>query len=544
MTNLLINRYFILIVLSVVFLSSLIGLGSWGLTETSESRYAQIGKEMAISGDYLNPTLLGVYHYHKPPLTYQITALGYKLFGFNEFGARFFMQLALIIQLILVFKIARLLLYDREKAMLASLIYFSIPLVLISVRNLTTDAYLNTTVLFSIFFWLRLKHSKNIVWLYLFYASLGIIMNIKGPVGLLFPIIFLVSHAIIFKIKIKFSFHSVLGLLIFLGLSAAWVLILIKDHPNMLEYFLDEQILRRIKSKSYNRSKPFWFYLVLLPLSILPWLWPLIKSVFNKSRLKADKTRSLLVINLLMIVLIFSLFSTKLILYILPVSLFVSLLAAESIDEMTAAESRLNSIILSSLSIILLIILMILPIIDSKYSLNYWLVWALLIGTAISIYLIQNKSTDKTLRFGGLSIIFGLVMLFGSTLFFQKNDLYINSIKRVTSFIESRDDLRHRPVIVHNYLLPSASFYLNKPITTLNFGHNTVQRDTRFQGDDNWEKYMVDIQNENELKTLDSLLNEPVVLLVRRRGDNIESLRLFENRGLQMVDFDKWLVFY
>ncbi|NNF75031.1 MAG: glycosyltransferase family 39 protein [Flavobacteriaceae bacterium] len=544
MTNLLINRYFILIVLSVVFLSSLIGLGSWGLTETSESRYAQIGKEMAISGDYLNPTLLGVYHYHKPPLTYQITALGYKLFGFNEFGARFFMQLALIIQLILVFKIARLLLYDREKAMLASLIYFSIPLVLISVRNLTTDAYLNTTVLFSIFFWLRLKHSKNIVWLYLFYASLGIIMNIKGPVGLLFPIIFLVSHAIIFKIKIKFSFHSVLGLLIFLGLSAAWVLILIKDHPNMLEYFLDEQILRRIKSKSYNRSKPFWFYLVLLPLSILPWLWPLIKSAFNKSRPKADKTRSLLVINLLLIVLIFSLFSTKLILYILPVSLFVSLLAAESIDEMTAAESRLNSIILSSLSIILLIILMILPIIDSKYSLNYWLVWALLIGTAISIYLIQNKSTDKTLRFGGLSIIFGLVMLFGSTLFFQKNDLYINSIKRVTSFIESRDDLRHRPVIVHNYLLPSTSFYLNKPITTLNFGHNTVQRDTRFQGDDNWEKYMVDIQNENELKTLDSLLNEPVVLLVRRRGDNIESLRLFENRGLQMVDFDKWLVFY
>ncbi|NNK73736.1 MAG: glycosyltransferase family 39 protein [Flavobacteriaceae bacterium] len=544
MTNLLINRYFILIVLSVVFLSSLIGLGSWGLTETSESRYAQIGKEMAISGDYLNPTLLGVYHYHKPPLTYQITALGYKLFGFNEFGARFFMQLALIIQLILVFKIARLLLYDREKAMLASLIYFSIPLVLISVRNLTTDAYLNTTVLFSIFFWLRLKHSKNIVWLYLFYASLGIIMNIKGPVGLLFPIIFLVSHAIIFKIKIKFSFHSVLGLLIFLGLSAAWVLILIKDHPNMLEYFLDEQILRRIKSKSYNRSKPFWFYLVLLPLSILPWLWPLIKSAFNKSRPKADKTRSLLVINLLLIVLIFSLFSTKLILYILPVSLCVSLLAVKSIDEMTAAESRLNSIILSSLSIIPVLVLMILPIIDSKYSLNYWLVWALLIGTAISIYLIQNKSTDKTLRFGGLSIIFGLVMLFGSTLFFQKNDLYINSIKRVTSFIESRDDLRHRPVIVHNYLLPSASFYLNKPITTLNFGHNTVQRDTRFQGDDNWEKYMVDIQNENELKTLDSLLNEPVVLLVRRRGDNIESLRLFENRGLQMVDFDKWLVFY
>ena len=97
------NRfYFILLVIFVVLN---IGLGSWGLAETSEARYAEIGREMALSGDYLHPTLLGIQHYHKPPVTYYITAIGYKIFGINEFGARFFLSVSLILQMFFVFKI-------------------------------------------------------------------------------------------------------------------------------------------------------------------------------------------------------------------------------------------------------------------------------------------------------------------------------------------------------------------------------------------------------------------------------------------------------
>jgi len=76
--------------------------GTWGLTETSEARYAQISKEMFTSGDYLHPTLLGIQHYHKPPVTYYITSLGYSIFGANETGARFFLAIALLIQLLFI----------------------------------------------------------------------------------------------------------------------------------------------------------------------------------------------------------------------------------------------------------------------------------------------------------------------------------------------------------------------------------------------------------------------------------------------------------
>jgi 4-amino-4-deoxy-L-arabinose transferase len=69
---------------AVVFLA---GLGSYGLVEQSDARYAEIAREMRNSGDYLVPTLLGIKHFHKPPLIYWLTIPGYALLGQSEWGA-------------------------------------------------------------------------------------------------------------------------------------------------------------------------------------------------------------------------------------------------------------------------------------------------------------------------------------------------------------------------------------------------------------------------------------------------------------------------
>ena len=124
--------------LAVILVLLLLDLGSYGLAETSEARYAEIGREMFLSGDYLNPKLLEIFHFHKPPITYYLTALGYKLFGITEFGARFFLQVAILLQLLFVYGISNLLFQNKRISLLSGLIYFSMPLVLISSRNLTT----------------------------------------------------------------------------------------------------------------------------------------------------------------------------------------------------------------------------------------------------------------------------------------------------------------------------------------------------------------------------------------------------------------------
>ena len=227
----------IYVLLALIFIISIIALGSWGLAESSEARYAEIGREMLLNKDFLHPRLLEIQHYHKPPLTYYLTALGYTLFGINEFGARFFLQLALIFQIFFVYKIANLLFNDVRLSLSASVIYFTFPIVLIATNNLTTDAYLTTFEIASIYFWLLYRNNRKAYGLYLSSLALGLGFLTKGPVVLLPFVVFLISHSIIYKQRFKVNFHLLWSGLIFIGISIPWFIIIIKETPVLFDYF-------------------------------------------------------------------------------------------------------------------------------------------------------------------------------------------------------------------------------------------------------------------------------------------------------------------
>src|SRR5581483_2308040 len=63
-------------------------LGSYGLWDPDEARYAEIAREMLARGDWLIPHLNYVPYVEKPPLLYWLTALSFRLFGLSEFAAR------------------------------------------------------------------------------------------------------------------------------------------------------------------------------------------------------------------------------------------------------------------------------------------------------------------------------------------------------------------------------------------------------------------------------------------------------------------------
>ena len=63
-------------------------LGRLGLVGPDEPRYAQVAKEMALSGDFITPRLYGETWFEKPILYYWLTALTYKTLGVSEFAAR------------------------------------------------------------------------------------------------------------------------------------------------------------------------------------------------------------------------------------------------------------------------------------------------------------------------------------------------------------------------------------------------------------------------------------------------------------------------
>src|SRR3954447_13416148 len=64
------------------------GLEFRGLFQPDEGRYAEISREMLVSGDWITPRLDGLKYFEKPPLQYWATAAVYSAFGVSEWTAR------------------------------------------------------------------------------------------------------------------------------------------------------------------------------------------------------------------------------------------------------------------------------------------------------------------------------------------------------------------------------------------------------------------------------------------------------------------------
>ena len=81
-----------LLILALLAISGLLfflGLGDMGLTDRDEGRNAEAGREMYESGDRLTPTFNYELRVAKPVFLYWLMDVSYRLFGVNEFAARF-----------------------------------------------------------------------------------------------------------------------------------------------------------------------------------------------------------------------------------------------------------------------------------------------------------------------------------------------------------------------------------------------------------------------------------------------------------------------
>ncbi|HEU4791575.1 MAG TPA: glycosyltransferase family 39 protein [Flavobacterium sp.] len=525
--------YFILL---AIFIVTLLQLGSWGLTETSEARYAQISKEMFETGDFIHPRKMGISHYHKPPLTYYITTLGYAIFGINEFGARFFLSVALLIQLILIYKTSLLLFNDKRTSLLSVVLYFSTPLVLASIRNLTTDAYLNTFVMMAVYFWLNyLKEKKYFLF---FYLSLSMGFFTKGPLVLIPIFIFQLTWFFYNKKRIRFSIYDFFGILIFFISCGWWYLAVIKENPMVLDYFTSNQLYQRIVSNdAFNRGKPFWYYIVLLPLFLFPWIIYIFQTL-KKIDIIVLK-RKILLITFFLIILLFSIFKTKLIFYVLPSLPFLIIFSSTHLVQLSENHWKKFTFYLYGYFCLLFIAAFV-AILIHKIELGLPYVLILLFGLLISIFGLKNESWFYK-NISAL-LINTLALLLFSTFVMRSNELLINSTKPIATFISS---LKSKNVYVYNYLLPSMSFYTDKNIITLNNGNYTSKREVQFEQNLDYLKHYYNLEEKKEIIRLKSdFSTRNTVFLVRKKEILPKYIKTeiapFRNKKY----FRKWILYY
>jgi len=476
-------------------------LNAWSVTESSEARYAEIGKEMLESGDWMHPQLMGIYHYHKPPMTYWITAISYKIFGVSPFAARFFLQVSILLEIILVYLIGKILLKDKKKAFFAAMLYASFPTVIIAGRALTTDAYLTTFILLGVFFWICYEEKPKPWILLLSYISLGLGFLTKGPVDLIVPLVLLAFQKYNRgKIPGPFSLHMI-GWVLLLSIGFSWFIALNLEDSRFLDYFVFKHTVDRFATDTFGRSQPIWFYPVILIFTAFP--WALIFLGKSKSIWKGKKELpKFFWVWLVVPVIFFSLSHSKLVLYILPVYSGLAFGAVIIWGKFKSKEQKIWSRVLLMFQVLILIGLMVSPLIDSRIVLNYKFHFlAIIIGSILIAFQFTGmKRADRTI-ISAWVFTMGITGL--STYFFSQNPEITNNPQRVISWIDENTPSDER-IVIYDKRLPSVPFQSGRKVISIYDGDESLNRETQFQNDEQWKSFLINLKKDP------SWINNPV----------------------------------
>ena len=537
------------ILLAVLLCALFWQLGSWGVIESSEARYSEISREMLETGHWLKPQYMQIMHFDKPLMTYWITAIGLKLFGINAFAARFFLQIAYLVQIFMVYKITIGLFEQKKLATYAAFLYCGIPLVLISVRNLTTDAYLNTFALLAVLCYLNYYKRSDIKWLYFFFCCLGLTVFTKGPFGLLLPLLAIYPIQRLLNSKPKSviknsNIHILLGLLLAIIIGGWWFFYLMYSSPKFYNFFVTEQLINRVaNADSMKRSKPFWYYFALLPLFVLPQLSLFAGGLIRYFKQKRADLKWLIIMSIVLPLLLFSLSSSKLILYILPIMPFVAIVSAYYLYHLEDQKVKGHFIyIFTVYSIIALALITLcfdfIPQLNYQAS-NFQFILILLLALYFYFILYSLKNYKHKILLSFLIIPIFLIPI--STDLLKKLEVQINPISAVTSFIKSKH-MEHQNIIVWNRAINAICFDLQQQTYSVKYDHYSLLRNTNFQLNFNWEKHLIDGKKEEDLPYLNRIAQSPSVLIT---SDGIpENFSWLLSSYNQQKTIGKWTIYY
>ncbi|MBP2651144.1 MAG: hypothetical protein H6Q74_1969 [Firmicutes bacterium] len=302
------------------------------VTDPVEANYALTAKEMLMSGDWLSPRIYGQFWYDKPAMFYWLIMLCYKAFGVNEFAARFTSVLFSAASVSFVYWFGRRIFHSTRAALLAALVLGTSLEYWVLARMVITDAVLFfyfSVTLASLYLGVKGQRKR---WFLLAYAFAGLAVLTKGPIGIVLPAIIFFIYVLVeqrWDLFGKLRLGS--GLLIFFLIAVPWFWAMYNVHGQaFLDTFLGLHNYLRATVSEHPKDDVFYYYLVLFPVSILPWTGVLLHAFVGKK--PADFTY--LIVWLGVIIGFFTLMATKYPTYVFPAAFPAALLIGWKLDEM------------------------------------------------------------------------------------------------------------------------------------------------------------------------------------------------------------------
>ncbi|NDI84311.1 glycosyltransferase family 39 protein [Undibacterium crateris] len=328
-------------------------LGARTLVPTDEGRYAEMGREMLASGDWITLRLNGIKYFEKPPLQNWMNAISFALFGLGDWQARLWTGLCGLIGVAAVWLTGKRV-YSPRVGVIAALVlgssfYWagmghvnSLDMGLSGMMALTMCGLLlgqrdgvSAT---------EQRNAMLICW-----AGMALATMSKGLIGFVLPGTVLILYTLITRDwRLWTRLHFGKGLLLFFAITAPWFILIALKNPEHPHFFFIHEHFDRFTSGVHKRGGAWHYFFPLLALGIIPWLGALIQGLL--SGMKKAPTRFqpslMLLIWAVFFFFFFSISGSKLPGYILPIFPALAILIAVQLEQSGSRSLQLAAILM------------------------------------------------------------------------------------------------------------------------------------------------------------------------------------------------------
>lgn len=247
-------------------------LGNVHLFDWDEINFAESAREMLETGDFFRVQINYEPFWEKPPFFFWLQVISMKLFGINEFAARFPNALIGITSLITLYYIGRKLVSEKF-GMIWSLVYLASILPHLYFKSGIIDPVFNFFIFLSIYFLILTLQKATNKSLNSLLAGIfiGLAIITKGPVGLLVLILCFIIYLIFKKGRVKIPILSVIIFFISsLAVTFLWFgYETINNSPWFILEFVQYQI-ELLTEPVAGHEQPIYYHFVVVLLGCFP----------------------------------------------------------------------------------------------------------------------------------------------------------------------------------------------------------------------------------------------------------------------------------
>jgi len=291
-----------LVLISIYLLIYIIPLGHRSLAIIDEARYAEIPREMIVSGNWVVPHLNGLRYFEKPVMGYWLNALSLLAFGENAFAARFPSALAVGATALLLFFLVKRSTHTNRMALLSAAMMLTFVIVCaVGVTNVL-DSMLTFFITGMLVFFYFAYTTDETKWKIIHLILCGIFAYFsfmtKGFLAFVVPLITVVPFLLWQKDWKRIFTMPWIPLLVAILLILPWALMIHLREPDFWSYFFWEEHINRFLPESLNHlmhesetwrnllgekvtnrlviretqhEEPIWYFLPILLGGALPW---------------------------------------------------------------------------------------------------------------------------------------------------------------------------------------------------------------------------------------------------------------------------------